>query len=308
MRFPALLATLLVAACASSEGGGAPDAEPTPGIDGSNAIDSGGGEIDAEPGDIDATPGDLDAAPAIDADPGAPDATPTPDAMPGDIDAMPPDAAIDGSTCPTAPCDLVEQCGCATNQACDIDFVDLEGTACRGIATAGDENDTCAATNQCAAGYVCLGDATNRSCERYCADNSDCTGPRGQCVIQINDGTDPIPGAVTCSSNCNPATTTNPLCPTGWTCDLFTATFGGTDHEIVDCRAAGPATQGQSCATNECAAGLSCVNTGAELLCLKVCTRPAGTECASIPGASCYGLGADGFVVGGTEYGVCYAP
>lgn len=302
MRCPALLATLLVAACASSEGGGAPDAEPTPGIDSGGQIDSGGGEIDAEPGDIDAAPA-IDATP-IDADPGAIDAMPI-DAMPADampIDAMP----IDGSTCPTAPCDLVEQCGCAMNQACDVDFSDLDGTACRGVATAGDENDTCTAINQCAAGNVCVGDGTNNSCEHYCADNSDCAGPRGQCVIQLNDGTDPIPGAVTCSSNCNPATATNPLCPTGWTCDVFTATFGGTDHDIADCRVAGTRQIDQTCsATMACAAGLSCVNTGVQSVCLKICTRPSGTECSVDPGSTCTGFN-PALVVGGTEYGVCF--
>ncbi len=305
MRTPSLLAVILattVAACASSNGGAAPDSDLTPVID-SGGDDSGGGDGGGSDGAL--AP---DSSTAID---GA-----TIDGMPIDgsmidgmpIDAMPIDAMpIDGSTCPTTPCDLHAQCGCGAGQACDIDFSDLDGTACRGVATAGDENDTCTAINQCAVGHVCLGDGTNSSCAEYCDADADCNAPRGQCVIQLNNASSqPIPGAVVCSSNCNPATTANPLCPTGWTCDLFSATFGGTDHDIVDCRVTGARQLDQTCsATMACAAGLTCTNTGTSSICLKVCTRPAGTECATVSGSTCTSFNPT-FVVGGSEYGVCF--
>lgn len=216
-----LVATLLAACAQSSSPQGTQDGATDP-VDASDEPDATADEdaspIDAPPIDgpaidapaIDASP--IDGAVAIDAAP--PDATPP--------DAMPPDA----NTCPTSPCDLVEQCGCSTTQACDIDFTDLDGTACRGITVAGDENDTCTSVSQCDAGYVCLGGSGTSSCTRYCDDDADCGTPRGQCVLQIvDDMQQPIPGAVACSSNCDPANTTNAACPSGWSCDLYTATF-----------------------------------------------------------------------------------
>ncbi len=262
-------ALLVFAACATSAGGGNNTGDDAP---------------DADPNAPDADPN------APDADPNAPDADPTaPDANPS-------------SSCPTSPCDLHEQCGCNSTQACDIDFNDLMGTACRGIATPGDDNDTCTANNQCDAGYVCLGDASGRSCKEYCDAASDCDAPRGQCVIQLNDGTNDIPGAVVCSSNCDPAVTTNASCPSTWACDLFTATFETVDHDIADCRPVGTAVQGQTCsATVACAAGFTCVNTGS-LVCARICKRPAGTECTG--GTTCQDF-TPVLTVGGQDYGVC---
>lgn len=242
------------------------------------------------------TPPRFDAAP-IDAAPvdAAPiDAAPV-DAMP--IDAMPIDAMPDAPTCPTSPCDLVEQCGCQAMQACDLNFSTLDGqTACR-PAGGGDANDTCASTNACAAGYVCVG-GTDSSCKEYCADDADCPSPRAKCAIQLIDGNDdPIPGATVCSSNCNPTQVPSPDCPTNWTCDLFSA----NNEDIVDCRPNGTATQDQSCATADCAAGHTCVNFGAAgLFCQKICAIqgdcPTGSTCTQF---------STPFNVGGQNYGVC---
>jgi hypothetical protein len=277
----ALFVILCLGACASSKSSGtAIDAES--GDDDSGTGDSGGG------GDIDGAPGAIDAA-VIDGQ-GL-----------GGIDASTP---ADASTCPTSPCDLVQQCGCGPTQACDIDGSDLIGTACRGVTVAGDENDTCTAASQCGAGYVCVGDAAGESCKAYCASTTDCASPRGQCVIQLTNQTGaPIDGAVVCSSNCDPANASNPLCPSGWSCDIFTATFQSVDHDIADCRVVGTMTQGQACsATSACQAGLTCVNNGTSDVCGKICRRPAGTECTG--GTTCYGFQTP-FVVGTQEYGVC---
>ena len=225
----------------------------------------------------------------------------------GQIDApLPIDAAIDGNGCATQPCDIATQCGCATSQACDIDSMTLMGTACRAVTTPGVVTNTCASATDCAAGYVCVGDGTNDACEKYCQSNTDCTAPRGQCVIQLTDqNSNPITGAVVCSSNCNPAAVTNATtCPSGWSCDLFTATFNGATDDIVDCRKAGTAGQNAACsATVACAAGYSCVNNGSSNVCARICqpngggpTCPGVTTCLSFQTA---------FVVGGTEYGVC---
>jgi hypothetical protein len=278
MRAVLIAFTLALAACATSSPGGAD-------IDA-----SGGGDDDDDQPAIDAnnttTPIDANNVNAPDADPGAPDANTT-------------------SSCPTSPCDLVEQCGACTpgTQACDVDFTDLMGTACRGITAQGDSNDTCPAITDCAAGYVCVGDGTNDSCKEYCDADADCGSPRGQCVIQLTDqSSNPIAGAVVCSSNCEPASASNPTCPTGWGCDLFTATFNTVDHDIADCRVNGTRTQGQTCgAAGACAAGLTCVNNGTDV-CGKICKRPAGSECTG--GTTCYGFN-PAFTIATQEYGVC---
>jgi hypothetical protein len=249
-------------------------------------------------GGIDATAGDDDAG-AIDSGGATPDSIPgtAPDASVSEPDAM------NNANCPTAPCDLLEQCGCNATQACDIDFNDLAGTACRGVSAQGDDNDTCASITACAAGYVCVGDATNDSCKQYCDMDADCGTPRGQCVIQLTNSTGtPIAGATVCSSNCDPSTVANPLCPTGWGCDIFTATFNSVDHDIADCRVVGAGAQGAACsATAACAAGFTCVNTGTNV-CARICRRPAGTECTG--GTTCTSFTTP-FVVGAQEYGVC---
>jgi hypothetical protein len=271
-RSLSILLALALAACATSSApGGDIDGNVDPTGDGGNDPTGDGGNDPTGDGGSDLPDGG----------PGAPDA----------------------AACVSSPCDLVPQCGCPSNQACDLDFSDLVGTACRGVATPGTEVNTCSAINQCAAGYVCLGGSGSSSCMRYCAGDGDCVGPRGQCAIQIvNSQNQPIDGATVCSSNCDPVAASHPLCPTGWTCDLFTAGA----RNIVDCRPAGPATQGQSCATTGCAANHSCINVGGSPQCLRLCALPAGTQCSAVPGSTCRRLGdAPGFVVAGQEYGAC---
>jgi hypothetical protein len=227
------------------------------------------------------------------------------DSAGGPRDAAKMDAAIDADLCPTLPCSLAPQCGCTgATPACDLGSGNT--TACRAAGT-GTETTTCQADTTCSTGYVCVGDGTNNSCEKYCASGADCTGPRGQCVDQLVDSSSmPIPGAVVCSSNCDPSQVTNATCPSGWTCDLFTSTYMTTTYNIVDCRKAGTATQGQTCSTTvACAAGYTCVNTGTSMVCAKICTPPSNTGC---PGVTTCGSFQTPFKVPnttGTEYGAC---
>jgi len=154
----------------------------------------------------------------------------------------------------------------------------------------------------CAAGYTCVG-GNPYSCEKYCTATSQCIAPRGQCVIQLTDGTNPIPGAVVCSSNCDPSAATNALCPTNWSCDLFTSMYNATNYNIVDCRPNGTAGVNAACSTTvACAAGLTCVNNGTSNVCMTICNKTANTGCSG--GKTCTGF-ATAFTVGGTEYGVC---
>ena len=188
--------------------------------------------------------------------------------------------------------------------ACDIDPMTQMGTACRMVTAAGMESSTCATDTACAAGYVCVGDGTNDACAKYCAHDSDCTSPRGKCVEQLTNGSgSAIAGATICSSDCDPTAATNATCPTGWSCDLFTSMFMGTNYDIVDCRKAGTAGQGAACsATVACAAGFTCVNNGTTTTCAKICPLPAGTGCPT--GKTCTGF-ATAFTVAGQQYGAC---
>ncbi len=215
------------------------------------------------------------------------------------------DAAIDADTCPTLPCSLAPQCGCSgSTPACDLGSG--SATACRAAGT-GMETTTCTMDTTCAVGYVCVGDGTNNSCEKYCSTGADCTAPRGQCVDQLVDSSNKaIPGAVVCSSNCDPTLVTNSTCPSGWTCDLFTSTYNSTSYNIVDCRKAGTASQGQACSTTvACAAGYTCVNNGTSTVCARLCEPGVSTNC---PTNTTCGSFSTPFKVPnttGTEYGAC---
>ncbi len=229
------------------------------------------------------------------------------DAPPVAIDAAIDAREVDAQVCSTQPCDIQSQCGCDTTMACDVDFSDLMGTACRPKTDTGVEGTSCGGAlgspQKCAKKYICIGNGNDRSCSRYCATNADCLAPRGQCVIQVTGNGVAIPGATTCSSNCDPSVATNPLCPANWSCDLFSATFMGTMHRIVDCRLAGAAAQNAACSASvPCAAGLTCVTQGTAMKCAKICKPPSNAGCPG--GTTCQSFGTP-FTVAGTEYGAC---
>ena len=63
---------------------------------------------------------------------------------------------------------------------------------------------------------------------------------------------------------------------------------------------------GAACTSDAtCSSNTLCSTYNAQQRCRKVCTRPAGNECATVPGTTCVGFGTPGLVIGGTEYGVC---
>jgi hypothetical protein len=225
-------------------------------------------------------------------------------------DAGPPDA----NNCPVQPCTILPPCGCespVSTRACDVDVGDLMGTACREIVTPGRETNACTGLDGCDAGYVCLGGGGHSACKKYCTSTADCSPPRGQCVIQITDGTNPIPGLpAVCSSNCDPVNTAGGGCPSGWKCNFFTQPFMGMNYNIADCSFAGAGGQGANCTgagTGDdtlCAANFSCttINGGASFQCRRICNRSAGgPQCG---GLTCLAFN-PAFVLAGTEYGVC---
>ncbi len=232
------------------------------------------------------------------------------------IDA-PTDAPTDANTCPTAPCDLYAQCGCTPPLVCDLDFTDLVGNSCRAVNMPGTETSSCysgspatAQPSYCAAGYVCLGSGTAAHCEQYCDASSDCGQPRGQCVIQVVNGTTPIPNVQVCSSNCSPTNSAAGPCPPGaGKCAFFTvnnALTGNVDRDIVDCTAPGASPHGSICTSDTtCAANTLCSTYNALTRCRKVCNlTTGGQECATQAGTTCVGFN-PALSVGGANYGIC---
>ncbi len=241
---------------------------------------------------------DIDGAtgPTIDADPSRPDST----LVGGDIDA---------STCASSPCDLVDQCGCAAPNVCDLDVSNLPNTHCRPVNSPGMDESTCASFNDCAGGFVCVSAADEASCRRYCRTNADCDAPRGACVITLVDGSTEIPGAVVCSSNCDPINPAAGGCPATWGCypgviDPDGVPGNGDETTIGDCAPAGAGTQGATCAANsDCAQGFLCINTGVTTECLRMCNTAVG-DCSGSPGTTCGGTDPV-ITLGGVTYGIC---
>lgn len=264
-----------------------------------------GGEVDAPPIDSTAddgsTTGDgstTDDASAID---GAIDgATIDGQVIDGAVIDAAIDATVDANTCPTQPCDLHLQCGCTPPLTCDLDFTDLVGTNCRAVNVPGTETSTCASFSECAASHVCVG---NR-CHRYCDMDTDCTPPRGLCAIQLTDQMGAaIPGATTCSANCNPLDSAAGGCPAGQKCGFFEG-IGGRD--IVDCTTPGAGGIGATCTNDStCTSNTFCSTYNAQTRCRRICNRTTGgPECAAVPGTTCIGFSTP-LTIGGTEYGVC---
>jgi hypothetical protein len=227
-------------------------------------------------------------------------------------DGMIIDAPIDGAeNCAVQPCDIVTQCGCGGAQACDIDRSDLMGSACRMITAQGHEMSACTAASDCDKQFVCVGAAGKPSCKKFCTSNADCVAPRGQCVIDVTNGGQPIPGAPSiCSSNCDPTNSAGGGCPTGFKCGMFNATHGGQQFQIADCTGAvGTGVQGTVCTgggtgdESICSANFSCttLNGGASFQCRKICNKTANTGCGAL---TCIAFN-PAMNIGGTEYGVC---
>jgi hypothetical protein len=272
------MAGLMVGACATSDAGG-------------------GGNADADP-----------AAP--DADPNAPDADPNaPDADPAAPDAMVATGA-DANNCSKQPCSLAPPCGCPTNQACDLKGSEITtgGTECRAVNNAGTETSTCSAAEDCASGFVCLG--SPGQCRAWCATDNDCVGAGALCLLEVTSGGNTVPGAVTCSKNCDPLANVNPTgCPPAYACHIYAddpdqVPNNGDERALTDCTPAGAGGNGATCTSNSsCQAGYDCINlTPGGLQCKQSCNYFNSPVCAA---GTCQRFSEPRPVIGGVEYGVC---
>ena len=193
-------------------------------------------------------------------------------------------------------CDLATQIGCGPGETCDLNGVEIE---CR-VAGTGMETDECEFINECAAGYSCIATFSlgRSSCLKWCDSDDDCQGPGGVCDLPINASGIVIPGAVTCTPNCDPLS--NEGCPAGWGCKVYLHS-DGTRSETL-CTPAGAGLELAPCANEaECAPGFSCVNDPGT--CGQNCLF--GTSPDGCPGGTtCVGYTTP-HVIGGVEYGVC---
>lgn len=302
-RLPTLLTVAVLAMAAAALGscshsrvlGGDPDAT---GDDGDGGGDD--GDASANDGSTGDGHGGDDAA-AIDAR--------LVDARPDAAVDAPTDAPTDSNGCIMQPCDYqAPQCGCGAPLVCDIDFTDLVGSSCRGVTVPGNAQSTCGSFSECGMGYTCVMAGGGMRCEQFCQVDAECAQPRGRCLIQItNQQGAPIAGATTCSSNCNPLSTTNGgACPANWKCGFFTI---GT-NDIVDCAIPGQGVHGTVCNTDaDCGPGTMCStftqNGVPSKKCRRVCNKTAGgQECAPFAGTACFGF-QDPLTIAGTEYGIC---
>jgi hypothetical protein len=209
------------------------------------------------------------------------------------------------------PCDILSQCGCAGNEACDYDANDGMGTACRPVSAMGHETSTCSTGFECDKGYICLGVDGGSVCHRYCASNADCGSPRGECILDVTlDGTNPIPGVPpTCSANCDPTNIAAGGCPAGFKCGMYSGVpHAGMTYNMLDCEIApGNGTQGANCQSGSsgddqlCAANYRCTVVSNNYRCRRICDK-ANPHCGS--GQVCSSF-IPPFTIGAVEYGFC---
>jgi hypothetical protein len=251
-------------------------------------------QSDGAPGAIDSAPGTIDSAP-------------------GTIDSA---GAIDALQCAKSPCSMVPQCGCGANMACDLDTSMLAtgATACR-AAGVGTEATTCSLESTCTAGYGCIGG----HCRKWCADDTTCAagGSGAICVIQVVYGTPAmnVPGAITCSTDCDPTAAAPAGGPTSWGCNVYYSNPDGVvgnadDKNFTDCDPAGTAAAGGTCTSNaNCPAAMDCISfTDGTMSCHPTCLCPSGNcaagSCPSGTG-SCHAFN-PAANVGTREYGTCF--
>jgi hypothetical protein len=171
------------------------------------------------------------------------------------------------------PCNLVTQQPCLAIEKCTVKGGDAAAcTALPAIASSRDEGETCSYTatgDNCWRGLLCaqLNESETPKCHKLCdfdgAAGSSCTyGGASGCVFQLNSD------AGLCSLPCDPFVND---CPPGGYC----ASLVVDNALLFTCLVTpdgGPLSLGAVCSqTEECAAGLICVSSGATARCSRLC-------------------------------------
>ncbi len=242
--------------------------------------------------------------------PDALDVTDTMDA-PGDtpVDIVADDVAGDlPTTCTVV--DLVNQTMCGAGRKCTFVAIDASGNPIPICDTAGPQgwNQACGAggvSDNCQAGYICLGDGSTNVCRRYCSSDSTCTsypgGPNAACEIGINHGGTTVIGVTTCSFHCDPLYQTG--CNAGQSCR---ANFPGDYTFFSDCGTAGSGTACMAGTGQDCPVGQDCFNIndgyGTCNACLRYCGYSSGYPACSGLDTCSQGTGWSSTI------GVCFDP
>jgi hypothetical protein len=202
--------------------------------------------------------------------------------------------AIDVSNCVTSPpsnvCGVFPQCGCSSNQTCEVNQTALDGTSSCIMAGTKTTGQACTATaGQCASGLTCIWG----ECHPYCGTSGAmCTDPlTNYCVNLTDSSNNPIPNLLICHINCQLQDPS--ACGGGGEGCIYFAT------DTVDCYPVG--TSGTCSATNtECKPGDVCVQQGAVYTCAPWC-RIGMNDCTS---GTCNAFSMPP-TVDGQQYGYC---
>jgi hypothetical protein len=228
-------------------------------------------------------------------------------------DASLPDHA---SECKTTPpnnkCGLDPQCGCGTNETCDVTNDATGATSCvtAGGATLG---RPCSQSGDCLAGLTCAFGV----CRPYCSSaRTKCTSPGTDlCVEIVGDDGKPMPNKKVCTIECDPR---QPSAVCGTNACIWFPTYYSPE-KVSDCNFPGTVDGLAGCAIDPakpmdagddfaCKAGFACAKHpkyGFE--CERWCRIGMDSDCASAgTGFKCkdvYGTNAP--VIAGVKEGVC---
>ena len=198
-------------------------------------------------------------------------------------------------------CDPVCQKGCTgCTQKCSVNALGAPTcntplqTRPRGLGEACNISslNSSAQTDDCAPGLVCLNDACNSRCYKFCKTDMDC--PMSTCTVDAGGGVKVCDvQAVTCNPIKNGMPTGCPADTQG--CYLSTTV---TDRTVCDCPFKAGPTNSSCVLSRDCFPGLVCVDvlgTGSSI-CRPVCSLApgasdcVGTTCMALKGSKKYGF------------------
>lgn len=222
-----------------------------------------------------------------------------------EADASVPDAqAACVTVAPNNRCGLDPQCGCGSNETCDVTNVSTGATSCvsGGSATLG---RPCTQTGDCMAGLTCEYGA----CRPYCKTARSKCGVAGtDLCVEVNNAGKPIPNRTVCTIDCDPR---NPSAVCGTNACHWFATYYAP-AKVTDCNFPGNVQPyGAVCnGDSACTAGHVCIDhpsTQIGFECERWCRMGVAGDCpASPPNLKCVNaLGANAPVIGGQTLGVC---
>jgi hypothetical protein len=218
----------------------------------------------------------------------------------GDAGSKPPPAppaappACTTTTPPSNKCGLTPQCGCASNETCDVTGKSNGAVSCVAAGTKA-QGKSCSTTSDCAMGLTCA----YGNCRPYCSKaGSACTGTGLGACEEVYDQGKAIPNDLVCAITCD---LQNPSAA----CGSGTCVYD-SPAKTTDCDKPGSLGAFATCSNyNDCKPGLACVNSqlfGTE--CEPWCRIGVSGDCPFL--SSCVDVyGQDAPTQGSTKLGHC---